>query len=53
MALTGMLLDATGIIFTRLAFDNNPQMALSKEIFIAALDMVFVVWNQFGLPKLL
>ena len=52
MALTGMLLDATGIIFTRLAFDNNPQMGLSKEIFIAALERLWFLSSGINLGTL-
>lgn len=49
MALAGMLLDASGIIFTRLAFDNNPQMTPLEGNFYRCFGaiMVFVIWNQF------
>lgn len=49
MALAGMLLDACGIIFTRLTFDNNPQMTPLEGNFYRCFGaiMVFVIWNHF------
>ncbi len=49
MAFGGMLLDATGIIFTRLSFDNNPELTPLEGNFYRCFGaiLVFVIWNFF------
>ncbi|MCO4792774.1 MAG: DMT family transporter [Bacteriovoracaceae bacterium] len=49
MAFTGMLLDATGVVITRLSFDQNPDLTPLEGNFYRCFGaiLVFVIWSFF------